>query len=199
MGKLEINKKQKKDALFQTAYDLFTVKGFAKTTISDIVNSAGLAKGTFYLYFRDKYDLKDKLIIHKSAQLFSDAYKALQCEDITDFEDQVIWIMDYFIDRFRKEHSLLRFIAKNLSWGILKNTFEQKVPEESRKLYEYYLEMLQKSNVTCKEPELMLFTFIELVSATCYNCILYEQPVSIDEYLPYLHKCIHQIFLAYTT
>lgn len=47
MGKLEINKRQKKSALFQTAFDLFTNKGFAKTTISDIVNQAGLAKGTF--------------------------------------------------------------------------------------------------------------------------------------------------------
>ena len=49
MGKLEINKRQKKSALFQTAFDLFTNKGFAKTTISDIVNQAGLAKPDNYL------------------------------------------------------------------------------------------------------------------------------------------------------
>ena len=39
MGKVETNKKRKKNALFQTAYELFTDKGFAKTTISDIVPS----------------------------------------------------------------------------------------------------------------------------------------------------------------
>ena len=50
MGKANLNKLQKRNALFQTAFDLFTNKGFAKTTISDIVNQAGLAKGTFYLY-----------------------------------------------------------------------------------------------------------------------------------------------------
>ena len=65
MGKVDINKKQKKNALLQTAFDLFRDKGFAKTTISDIVSDAGLAKGTFYLYFKDKYDLRDKLIAHK--------------------------------------------------------------------------------------------------------------------------------------
>ena len=48
--------------LARTAFDLFRDKGFAKTTISDIVSDAGLAKGTFYLYFKDKYDLRDKLI-----------------------------------------------------------------------------------------------------------------------------------------
>ena len=37
MGKLELNKKKKKDALFNTAFELFTTKGLTKTTISDIV------------------------------------------------------------------------------------------------------------------------------------------------------------------
>ena len=53
IGKLEHNKKVKKDALFNTAFELFTTKGIAKTTISDIVEKAGVAKGTFYLYFKD--------------------------------------------------------------------------------------------------------------------------------------------------
>lgn len=52
MGKLELNKKKKKDALFNTAFELFTTKGLTKTTISDIVEQAGVAKGTFYLYLR---------------------------------------------------------------------------------------------------------------------------------------------------
>ena len=57
---------EKKNALLQTAFDLFRDKGFAKTTISDIVSDAGLAKGTFYLYFKDKYELHDILIMKKS-------------------------------------------------------------------------------------------------------------------------------------
>ena len=55
MGKLESNKKKKEDALYNTAFELFTTKGTNKTTISDIVEKAGVAKGTFYLYFKDKY------------------------------------------------------------------------------------------------------------------------------------------------
>lgn len=69
MGKLETNKKIKKAALFNTAFDLFTTKGLAKTTISDIVEQAGVAKGTFYLYFKDKYDIRNKLISHKTGEL----------------------------------------------------------------------------------------------------------------------------------
>ena len=38
----------------------FTSKGIQKTSISDIVEDAGVAKGTFYLYFKDKYDIRNK-------------------------------------------------------------------------------------------------------------------------------------------
>ncbi|MFR3322153.1 MAG: TetR family transcriptional regulator [Lachnospiraceae bacterium] len=31
-----------------------------------MVDNAGVAKGTFYLYFSDKYDLRNKLIAHKA-------------------------------------------------------------------------------------------------------------------------------------
>lgn len=198
MGKIEINKTQKKNALFNTAYGLFTKKGFAKTTISDIVTQAGLAKGTFYLYFKDKYDLRDKLIAYRASQLFSDAHEALQNEPFTGFEDQLIKMVDYIIARFQQQPSLLQFIAKNLSWGVFKTAFSSTVPNESQEFYEYYLELMEKNSIVCKNPELMLFTIIELVGSTCYNCILTEKPVSMEEYLPYLHLSIHHIFIAFT-
>ncbi len=51
MRKVDQNKKQKKDSLLDAAFGLFMENGFHKTSISDIVNQAGVAKGTFYLYF----------------------------------------------------------------------------------------------------------------------------------------------------
>ena len=77
MGKLDTNKKVKEDSLLNTAFSLFTTKGVSKTSISDIVNNAGVAKGTFYLYFKDKYDIRNKLVSHKSSQLFRNAIEAL--------------------------------------------------------------------------------------------------------------------------
>lgn len=45
MGKVDENKHQKMDALFQSAYDLFLNQGIEKTSISDIAKKAGVAKG----------------------------------------------------------------------------------------------------------------------------------------------------------
>ena len=51
MGKIDNNKQMKRESLLDSAFSLFIDNGFNKTSISDIVNNAGVAKGTFYLYF----------------------------------------------------------------------------------------------------------------------------------------------------
>lgn len=44
----------KKEAIIDAAIDIFIDKGTEKATISDIVRHAGIAQGTFYLYFPTK-------------------------------------------------------------------------------------------------------------------------------------------------
>lgn len=197
MGKIELNKRQKKEALFNTAFDLFTTKGLTKTTISDIVNQAGVAKGTFYLYFKDKYDIRNKLITHKTRELFLSAHAALMESSLTEFEDQLQFIFEYIIEKLEANRSLLLFISKNLSWGVFRGALEEKAGEDESPFYEYYLRLLSKSGKTYAHEELMLFTIIELVSSTCHNCILYEQPVPMKEYKPYLYHSIQGILHSY--
>jgi AcrR family transcriptional regulator len=197
MGKLEANKKRKKDALFRTAFELFTTKGLAKTTISDIVERAGVAKGTFYLYFKDKYDIRNKLVTHKTSELFFESHEALLKTDLQGFEEQIEFILEYILTKLEADRPLLIFIAKNLSWGVFRGAFDEKLPDEDFRFYEVYLNLLEKTGRSFSSPEMMLFTIIELVSSTCYSCILYEQPASIEEYKPYLHKAIRGIIQSF--
>ena len=115
MSKLEINKQKKRDALLNTAFELFVSKGIQKTSISDIVEHAGVAKGTFYLYFTDKYDLRNKLISHKANQLFQAAYLSMRQEKPESFEDQVIFLCSHIIDCLEAAPSLLILISKHLN------------------------------------------------------------------------------------
>jgi len=41
----------KEEKIIQAAIEVFREKGFEKTKVSDIVKAAGIAQGTFYLYF----------------------------------------------------------------------------------------------------------------------------------------------------
>ena len=57
-----MDKKEKENKLMEKALKLFTEKGVNNTSIQDIADEAGVGKGTFYLYFKDKYDIRDKVI-----------------------------------------------------------------------------------------------------------------------------------------
>ena len=67
------NNDNKETRLLNTAFKLFTEKGVKSTSIQEIVDNANVAKGTFYLYFKDKYEIRDILIAKKSHKLFNDA------------------------------------------------------------------------------------------------------------------------------
>ncbi|MFC5704180.1 TetR/AcrR family transcriptional regulator [Cohnella faecalis] len=55
--------------IIQTAERLFLEKGFEKTTVQDIVQRMGIAKGTFYHYFKSKDELVDHLLERYSDRL----------------------------------------------------------------------------------------------------------------------------------
>jgi TetR/AcrR family fatty acid metabolism transcriptional regulator len=48
---------ERKAQIIRAAEECFMKKGFHKTTIDDIARKANLAKGTIYLYFKDKEDI----------------------------------------------------------------------------------------------------------------------------------------------
>ncbi len=49
---------ERRNEILDAAETLFTEKGYSKTTIIDILNQVGIAKGTFYYYFNNSDYLK---------------------------------------------------------------------------------------------------------------------------------------------
>lgn len=188
---IEVTENNKKNRLLDTAFKLFTERGIKDTSIQEIVDNANVAKGTFYLYFKDKYEIRDILIAKKSHKLFSDALCELHKNYIYDLSDQVIFIINYVIDELSKAPTLLKFISKNLSWGIYSQTFLKLYEQEGKSedsVYKLFLKGAAQENI--KDPEVTLYMIIELVSSTCFNSIIYKQPLSIEEFKPYLYQTI---------
>jgi AcrR family transcriptional regulator len=53
---------ERRDAILEAALAEFAAQGFAATRLDDIARRAGVAKGTLYLYFRDKESLFKELV-----------------------------------------------------------------------------------------------------------------------------------------
>ena len=191
MGKVDVNKKLKENSLLKTAFEYCTTKGFSQTSITDIVDKAGVAKGTFYLYFKDKYDIRNKLISHKSSQLFKNAMADLGPElDKLPFEEKIIRVIDNIINQLNANQSLLTFISKNLSWGVFKTAITTPVSDDDVDFSSIYEKLISEAPKAIKDPEIMLFMIIELVSSTCYSAILYKEPCSLEKLKPYLYNSI---------
>ena len=189
------DKEEKENRLLNTAFKLFTEKGIKDTSIQEIVDNASVAKGTFYLYFKDKYEIRDILIVKKSQKLFSEALKSLRKNYISDFSDSII----YIIDELTKNPLLLKFISKNLSWGVFNKTvlnLYDNSNDEEESLYDLFIKGIEDNNVTLDNPEVTLFMIIELVGSTCFNSILYKEPLPIEDYKPYLYKTIRNLIKA---
>ena len=58
----EARRGERREAIFAAALDEFSVRGFAATRLDDVARRAGVAKGTIYLYFRDKESLFQELV-----------------------------------------------------------------------------------------------------------------------------------------
>src|SRR5262250_2663947 len=56
------NAPDRRDAIIAAALDEFSARGFAATRLDDVARRAGVAKGTIYLYFRDKESLFQDLV-----------------------------------------------------------------------------------------------------------------------------------------
>ena len=192
MGKVDENKKKKKEALFNTAYELFTTKGIHATSISDIVEKAGVAKGTFYLYFKDKYDIKNKLIAHKTQALFDSANTALESAHVLGLEEQLIFIIDHIINQMMENTALLNLISKNLVMGALRSALFTGEKSEMD-IYERFLTLVRQDRYEYEDVDVMLFTIVELAGSAAYNSILYKEPVPIEEYKPFLYRTVRLI------
>src|SRR5262245_43073553 len=52
----------RREAILAAALDEFSASGFAAARLDDVARRAGVAKGTIYLYFRDKETLFQELV-----------------------------------------------------------------------------------------------------------------------------------------
>ena len=198
MGKAEENKQKKRTALLSQSFSLFMNKGISKTTISDIVEKAGVAKGTFYQYFKDKEDLVEKLIAQKAETLLNNSIKRLDKEEREmDTTDKLIFIADDLLEQLRNNKKLLIFINKNLNTGFLYKALTNKEVKKEVDVLGLLKTSLETEDGEWSDPDLMLYTIIELVNSTCYTIILRNYPVDLETYKPYLFECIRSIIQAY--
>lgn len=188
MDKITKKKNEKYTKILDTALGLFEKNGTHLVSIDEIVKGAGVAKGTFYLYFKDRYDLISTLIIEKASKymsLLSDRYEP---RDFGDVSTSVRHYIEYISDFLQKNKTLCILIEKNLNTCV--NAVAQTKEGPIKELYEKIFSELVNCGVAEAEARAKLYLYIELIVSSCCNAIIRETPYTIEELKPHLCQII---------
>ena len=201
MGKAEDNKRKKRTSLLANAYNLFMAKGITNTSIAEIAEMAGVGKGTFYTYFKDKEDLIDQLIARKAEALLIHALDDLKEHEAMGMplsvEDKLIIITDDLITELAKDPKLVKFLNRNLHVGFYKKAFQRTDFIGNFDIPALYRELLNEDGYEWREPELMLYTLVEFIGSTVHSIIIEKEPVDLETYKPWLFSCIRNIISVF--
>lgn len=189
----ESRKERKRQNLLAAAYGLFTEKGVAKTSVDEIARRANVAKGTFYLYFQDKDQLLQQLVYDISARVLEEAYAWLEERRTPDFVENVLLMLDYIIEYFKRNKLVLRLVERNFSWPMV----ARQMSERSDPLWDRLMSDLERSPQASRysEEELfrIIFVIVEMVGSVCYSSIIEGKPDTIDNMKPVLYGIVRNI------
>lgn len=188
MDKITKKKNEKYTKILDTALGLFEKNGTHLVSIDEIVKGAGVAKGTFYLYFKDRYDLISTLIIEKASKymsLLSDEYEPRNFGDVS---TSVRHYIEYISDFLQKNKTLCILIEKNLNTCV--NAVAQTKEGPIKELYEKIFSELINCGASETEARAKLYLYIELIVSSCCNAIIRETPYTIEELKPHLCQII---------
>lgn len=123
----------KREKILAAAIEVFSESGIEKAKISDVVKRAGVAQGTFYLYFSSKQSLVPAIAEQLLKEQF--AYIKQQITPETRFEDQIQSMVEATFTVTKRYKQVLALCYSGLAIGGL-ITWE--------KLYQPYYEWVDQ-------------------------------------------------------
>lgn len=93
----------RKNEILDAAAVLFAEKGAEHTSVADIMEAVGIAKGTLYHHFKSKESIMDALIERQTATLLSAAKKAAEDKSVPVKERMLRTILALHMDTEQKE------------------------------------------------------------------------------------------------
>ncbi len=188
------NKLTKRLKILDAANRLFLDRSVAETAIDDVVKLAGVAKGTFYLYFRDKTDLLDQIVIRHTADIFLRCCGTLREKLETQTmcaSEQFIFLTDEIAAFLRQNRKITALIDNRLSALFAEEAFGD--APEFREGVEHLTGLLLKEGMTREQAKRDLYVMAHMVCGVCCDAILGTRPYTVDEILPTLHEMIRRM------
>ncbi len=149
---------ERKNEILDTAQRLFSVKGYEKCSVNDILKEVKIAKGTFYYYFSSKEEVLDA-IIERIAEQIRKRLEFVMKQNYSSFQEKLLAVAinmrvqndlgTEFIDELHKpnnalfhqkswvavEKAVLPFMINVVEEGIAAGEFKCKYTKEYMRIF----------------------------------------------------------------
>ena len=194
MPSVEEKKLKKRNKILEAAYNLFAKNGINTTPIDEVVKCAGVAKGTFYLYFHDKYDLMDQIILYKSAAIIKsviEQMKNINTDNKMEAVDQLTFFVDAIIDYMIENKEMLSVISEKSS--ILYSLIIDNGDDNIKLDFDYLTDIIVKLGNPPENAKKLLLLVSTMIFTTASNAILSRSQFTIEEIRPEIHLAVKKM------
>lgn len=190
MSLIEQKKNLKRSRLLKSAYELFKEKGIANTSIAEISKRSHVAKGTFYLYFKDKEEITNELYTKLSRELLQNGFRYALANDTGNITNNFIIMIDNMMDELKENKALLSFLQRDFIFHVSKEQLIHSMDPLFLEITETLKEYASEKELSAAYVSLKFYALLSMCASVCYSTIMDNFPCSIDELKPILHDII---------
>lgn len=138
-------KKQKRRLIMQAALKVFSKKGYSPTALDEIAQEAGIAKGTLYLYFKDKEDLISSTLMYVLDDLKYRMIEAIpeNLPAVETLERIVLFMFQYFAENNEFYNIYLTILNYNLVSNYT-SLFERMIARK-KELFDFECQLVEEA------------------------------------------------------
>lgn len=181
-----------KEALMETALDLFHDKGTKALSIAELTKRVGIAQGSFYHFWKDKDALIIELIVYRSNQKL----RTIEKKFSTSLTDPTAFLTDMI---YKSSIDLMIKIQSQPIYQDAFKLFEAKGQNEAHKieiLYQDFLGKLiwyweQHSAITRVDQKGLMSAFIGS-AVLCSQCYQFDEAYFNDVLRTYIAGVVHK-------
>jgi AcrR family transcriptional regulator len=105
-------RERRRKMVLDTALRVFSEKGYHQTRISDIIEAAGIARGTFYLYFDSKNAIFHELLDRLLERIRENVVGVDLGENAPPIRDQLLVSVQRVLTAFHQNPDLTKFVLR---------------------------------------------------------------------------------------
>lgn len=190
-----VKKIDKEQRLLDASLELFLDNGFNNVSIDQICKKAQIAKGTFYLYFKDKDDILQGVLNRESKIIIINLFTQTIKQENLNLEKRILYFTNLAIDYFIEHKSLLALFKRNFALPITLNDIHNDDNHEIKEVVDSFINDTELSKKYDTETIYkLIYIVIEMIGSVAYSSICLNTPGPIEEIKPMILEIANTIF-----